>query len=154
MLSVFHNERKKKGMNNMNFSYSDVVENLRLMQKSIIELGEKVDAVSKQLDEIKKVSSKTVDKCNVDILEILRNKKIEKINEIFKDKNIDDEKKYPLMSRIGFDIDYEIKRQFGIKRLNNLKSNQLGRATEIIKNYKPTIAMKEEIETLNSQMSF
>ena len=138
----------------MNFSYSDVVENLRLMQKSIIELGEKVDAFSKQLDEIKKVSSKTVDKCNVDILEFLQEKKVEKINEILKGKNIDVDENYLLVSKIGFDIDYEIKRQFGIKMLNNLKVNQIGRATEIIKNYEPTISMKEEIESLNSQMSF
>ena len=138
----------------MNFSYSDVVENLRLMQKSIIELGEKVDAFSKQLDEIKKVSSKTVDKCNVDILEFLQEKKVEKINEILKGKNIDVDENYLLVSKIGFDIDYEIKRQFGIKMLNNLKVNQIGRATEIIKNYEPTISMKEEIESPNSQMSF
>lgn len=141
-------------MNNMNFSYSDVIERLKLMQKSIIELGEKVDTVSKQLDEIKKVSSKTVVKCDVDILEFLQKEKAEKINEILKGKNIDVDENYLLVSKIGFDIDYEIKRQFGIKMLDNLKVNQLGRATEIIKNYEPTIAMKEEIESLNSQISF
>ena len=138
----------------MNFSYSDVIERLKLMQKSIIELGEKVDTVSKQLDEIKKVSSKTVVKCDVDILEFLQKEKAEKINEILKGKNIDVDENYLLVSKIGFDIDYEIKRQFGIKMLDNLKVNQLGRATEIIKNYEPTIAMKEEIESLNSQISF
>lgn len=138
----------------MNFSYSDVIKQLKLMQKSIIELGEKVNTVSKQLDEIKKVSSKTVVKCDVDILEFLQKEKAEKINEILKGKNIDVDENYLLVSKIGFDIDYEIKRQFGIKMLDNLKVNQLGRATEIIKNYEPTIAMKEEIESLNSQISF
>lgn len=138
----------------MNFSYSDVIKQLKLMQKSIIELVEKVNTVSKQLDEIKKVSSKTVVKCDVDILEFLQKEKAEKINEILKGKNIDVDENYLLVSKIGFDIDYEIKRQFGIKMLDNLKVNQLGRATEIIKNYEPTIAMKEEIESLNSQISF
>ena len=59
-----------------------------------------------------------------------------------------------LRSRTYKDIQYQIKREFGVNRYEAIKSRQVDKAIEIIRDYKAPYALADEITIENNQVGF
>lgn len=59
-----------------------------------------------------------------------------------------------LRSRTYQDIQYQIKREFGVNRYEAIKSRQVDKAIEIIRDYKAPYALADEITIENNQVGF
>lgn len=59
-----------------------------------------------------------------------------------------------IRGKVYSDIQYQLKREFGVTRYEAIKRSQLGIATEIVDNYKVPTVLAEEIEQLNNQIQF
>ena len=59
-----------------------------------------------------------------------------------------------IRGKVYSDIQYQLKREFGVTRYEAIKRSQLGIATEIVDNYKVPTVLAEEIEQLNNQLQF
>ena len=59
-----------------------------------------------------------------------------------------------LRSRTYKDIQYQIKREFGVNRYEAIKSRQVDKAIEIIRDYKAPYALADEITIENNQVWF
>lgn len=59
-----------------------------------------------------------------------------------------------LRGRVYADIQYQLKREFGVTRYEAIKRSQLDKAAEIITNYKAPTVLVDEIVQANNQMSF
>lgn len=125
------------------------VEQLQLTQQAVLEVNNKIDAVSKDLQDFKE--DMPVLGCDIDKLQYAKNRKVVpllggKESAAYQDKS--------LRGKVYSDIGTEIRRQFRIPNQKCLKRNQLEQAITVIENYKLPIVLQEEIEDLNSQMSF
>lgn len=125
------------------------IEQLQLTQQAVLEVNNKIDAVSKDLQDFK--DDMPVLGCDIDKLQYAKNRKVVpllggKESAAYQDKS--------LRGKVYSDIGTEIRRQFRIPNQKCLKRNQLEQAITVIENYKLPIVLQEEIEDLNSQMSF
>ena len=125
------------------------LEQLQLTQQAVIEVNEKIDTVSKNLENFKE--EMPVLGCDIDILTNAKNKKVVpllggKTSEAYRNNST--------RGKVYSDIANEIKRQFNIPNHKCLRRNQMEQALKIIENYELPICLKEEIESLNSQISF
>lgn len=59
-----------------------------------------------------------------------------------------------LRSRTYKDIQFHIKREFGVSRYEAIKRKQLSKAIEIVKNYKTPFILEDEITMCNNQSQF
>ena len=59
-----------------------------------------------------------------------------------------------LRSRTYQDIQYQIKREFGVNRYEAIKSRQVDKAIEIIRDYKAPYILADEITMINNQVGF
>ena len=59
-----------------------------------------------------------------------------------------------LRSRTYQDIQYQIKREFGVNRYEAIKSRQVDKAIEIIRDYKVPYVLADEITMINNQVCF
>ena len=59
-----------------------------------------------------------------------------------------------LRSRTYQDIQYQIKREFGVNRYEAIKSRQVDKAIEIIRDYKAPYVLLDEITMINNQVVF
>ena len=59
-----------------------------------------------------------------------------------------------LRSRLYRDIQCQIKREFGVNRYEAIKSRQVDKAIEIIREYKAPFILADEIALANNQVSF
>lgn len=125
------------------------LEQLQLTQQAVLEVKDQIDSVNKDLQDFKQ--DMPVLDCDIDKLTYAKNRKIVPIlggkeSEAYRDKS--------LRGRVYSDIGNEIRRQFGVPNHKCLKRNQLEQAIEVVENYELPIVLKEEIEGLNSQMTF
>lgn len=125
------------------------LEQLQLTQQAVIEVNEKIDTVSKNLENFKE--EMPVLGCDIDILTNAKNKKVVpllggKTSEAYRNNST--------RGKVYSDIANEIKRQFNVPNHKCLRRNQMEQALKIIENYELPICLKEEIESLNSQISF
>lgn len=125
------------------------LEQLQLTQQAVIEVNEKIDTVSKNLENFKE--EMPVLGCDIDILTNAKNKKVVpllggKTSEAYRNNST--------RGKVYSDIANEIKRQFNVPNHKCLRRNQMEQALKIIENYELPICLKEEIESINSQISF
>lgn len=125
------------------------LEQINLTQQAVLEVNEKIDNVKDELEQFKQ--DMPVLGCDIDRIQYAKNKKVVpllggKDSEAYNDKSI--------RSRVYSDISVEIRRQFQVPNQKCLKRNQVEQAIEVIDNYVLPIALKEEIDSVNSQMSF
>ena len=125
------------------------LEQIQLTQQAVIEVNEKIDTVSKNLENFKE--EMPVLGCDIDILTNAKNKKIVPL---LGGKNSEAYRNNSTRGKVYSDIANEIKRQFNIPNHKCLRRNQMEQALKIIENYELPICLKEEIESLNSQISF
>lgn len=125
------------------------LEQIQLTQQAVIEVNEKIDTVSKNLENFKE--EMPVLGCDIDILTNAKNKKVVPL---LGGKNSEAYRNNSTRGKVYSDIANEIKRQFNIPNHKCLRRNQMEQALKIIENYELPICLKEEIESLNSQMSF
>ncbi len=125
------------------------LEQINLTQQAVLEVNEKIENVKDELEQFKQ--DMPVLGCDIDRIQYAKNKKVVpllggKDSEAYNDKSI--------RSRVYSDISVEIRRQFQVPNQKCLKRNQVEQAIEVIDNYVLPIALKEEIDSVNSQMSF
>lgn len=125
------------------------LEQINLTQQAVLEVNEKIDNVKDELEQFKQ--DMPVLGCDIDRIQYTKNKKVVpllggKDSEAYNDKSI--------RSRVYSDISVEIRRQFQVPNQKCLKRNRVEQAIEVIDNYVLPIALKEEIDSVNSQMSF
>lgn len=125
------------------------LEQINLTQQAVLEVNEKIENVKDELEQFKQ--DMPVLGCDIDRIQYAKNKKVVpllggKDSEAYNDKSI--------RSIVYSDISVEIRRQFQVPNQKCLKRNQVEQAIEVIDNYVLPIALKEEIDSVNSQMSF
>lgn len=125
------------------------LEQLQLAQQAVLEVNEKVDSVKEDLENFKE--EMPVLGCDIDILTNAKNKKVVpllggKTSEAYRNNST--------RGKVYSDIANEIKRQFNVPNHKCLRRNQMEQALKIIENYELPICLKEEIESINSQISF
>ena len=125
------------------------LEQLQLTQQAVIEVNEKIDTVSKDLENFKE--EMPVLGCDIDILTNAKNKKVVPL---LGGKNSEAYRNNSTRGKVYSDIANEIKRQFNVPNHKCLRRNQIEQALKIIENYELPICLKEEIESINSQISF
>lgn len=59
-----------------------------------------------------------------------------------------------LRGKVYSDIQYQLKRQFGVTRYEAIKRNQLDKAIDIVNNYKVPFVLEDEIIKVNNQINF
>ncbi|AJA42557.1 anti-repressor (endogenous virus) [Clostridium phage phiCT453B] len=59
-----------------------------------------------------------------------------------------------LRGKVYADIQHQLKRQFGVSRYEAIKRSQLNSAKEIVSKYTAPIVLKDEITSINNQISF
>lgn len=59
-----------------------------------------------------------------------------------------------LRGKVYADIQHQLKRQFGVSRYEAIKRSQLNFAKEIVSKYTAPIVLKDEITSINNQISF
>lgn len=59
-----------------------------------------------------------------------------------------------LRTKIYRDIQFQIKREFGVSRYEAIKRSQLSKAIEIVRTYKAPFVLQDEIIMLNNQINF
>lgn len=59
-----------------------------------------------------------------------------------------------LRTKIYRDIQFQIKREFGVSRYEAIKRSQLSKAIEIVRTYKAPFILQDEIIMLNNQINF
>ena len=116
------------------------LEQLQLTQQAVIEVNEKIDTVSKNLENFKE--EMPVLGCDIDILTNAKNKKVVpllggKTSEAYRNNST--------RGKVYSDIANEIKRQFNVPNHKCLRRNQMEQALKIIENYELPICLKEEI---------
>ena len=125
------------------------LEQLQLTQQAVIEVNEKIDTVSKDLENFKE--EMPLLGCDIDILTNAKNKKVVPL---LGGKNSEAYRNNSTRGKVYSDIANEIKRQFNVPNHKCLRRNQIEQALKIIENYELPICLKEEIESINSQISF
>lgn len=119
------------------------VELFELQVKALKEVEEKVDNVDKKFDELPlfTADAKALKKLvNRIVVPLLGGKKANAYK--------------PLSKKIFSDLYGQVHREFGVSCCDEIKRKDLEFAKEIISNYRIPTALKNEIESLNNQMSF
>lgn len=126
---------------------------IQLLAQGNVELNQKVDAVSAEVKSVKEELEKfkaDVPAFNTDTKDIqnaLRKKAIEVLEG--KDSNAYNDKS--IHGYAFADIQIELRRQFGIKRYDQIKHKDVSVALKIIDEYKPPIHIRDKISMANAQ---
>ncbi len=119
------------------------VELFELQVKALREVEEKVDNVDKKFEELPlfTADAKALKKLvNRIVVPLLGGKKANAYK--------------PLSKKVFSDLYGQVHREFGVSCCDEIKRKDLEFAKEIISNYRIPTALKNEIESLNNQMSF
>lgn len=131
----------------------DVRGQIKLLAKGTDELYQRVDAVTEEVQTVRSELQNLKDGMPVfqtdakDIQDALRKKAIEtlggKDSNAYRDKSIH-----------GYafaDIQMELRRQFGVKRYDQIKHKDVADALKVIEEYKPPIHIRDKIAMANAQ---
>lgn len=134
-------------------STDDVRGQIKLLAKGTDELYQRVDAVTEEVQTVRSELQNLKDGMPVfqtdakDIQDALRKKAIEtlggKDSNAYRDKSIH-----------GYtfaDIQMELRRQFGVKRYDQIKHKDVADALKVIEEYKPPIHIRDKIAMANAQ---
>ncbi len=122
------------------------LEQIHLLAQGNVELEEKIDRVSENLESFKKDLPLLAVECEK-ITYAVRKKGVDllggKESEAYHDKS--------LRGKVYSDIYSQIKREFGVETFKAIKRSQCELAIKIVNEYKLPMALKEEIEDFNFQ---
>ena len=123
------------------------LEQIQLAQQAVIEVNEKIDSVSKDLQEFKQDMPLLALEC-----ERITRAKNRKVIELMGSKESNAYRDSSLRSKVYRDIDGQLRREFGINTYKAIKRSQCDKAIEIIQNYQLPVCLKEQIDFENSQV--
>lgn len=134
---------------------NDPMKLLELHYKALKEVDNKVDVVS---DEVKTVKAELEQfKNDMPILGVEETKITDAVHkrgvEILGGKQSNAYSDRSLRGKLYSDLHRELRRQFGVSTYKAIKRSQCDTAVSIIKNYKPPLALAEQIKNLNAQMN-
>lgn len=130
-------------------------EQIQTIAQGTSELYQRVDAVTEDVKMVREDLERfkaDVPAFNADTKEIqsaLRKKAIE----VLGGKNSDAYRDKSIHGYTFSDIQIELRRQFGVKRYDQIKHKDVSAALEVIKEYKPPIHIKDKINMANAQQS-
>ena len=126
---------------------------IALLAQGHTELVQKVDEVDKKVDELSDRLEKSLLELPVlglelnDINKALKRRGVEclggKDSAAYHDKS--------LRQKLYWDIHIQLRREFQVSTYKAIRRNQTGDAIRFLESYQPPIAMREEIENINSQ---
>lgn len=123
------------------------LEQIQLTQQAVIEVNEKIDSVSKDLQEFKQDMPLLALEC-----ERITRAKNRKVIELMGGKESNAYRDNSLRSKVYRDLDSQLRREFGINTYKAIKRSQCDKAIEIINNYQLPVYLKEQIDYQNSQV--
>lgn len=123
-------------------------EQLRLQNKAILEVDEKVDAVNEDLQEFKRDMPLLALEC-----QRITWAKNHKVVPLLGGKNAPAYKDGGLRSRVYRDLEAQLRREFGVNTYKAIKRSQCDLAIRIIEEYELPMALSEEIKDVNSQVN-
>lgn len=123
------------------------LEQIQLTQQAVIEVNEKIDSVSKDLQEFKQDMPLLALEC-----ERITRAKNRKVIELMGSKESNAYRDSSLRSKVYRDIDGQLRREFGINTYKAIKRSQCDKAIEIIQNYQLPVCLHEQINYENSQV--
>lgn len=120
---------------------------IQLLAKGHMELEQKIDDVSKDLQDFKQDMPLLAVECE----KITRAVRV-KGTDILGGKTSNAYSDNSIRSKVYQDIHNEVKRQFGVNTYKAIKRSQCDKAIEIINNYTLPMALANEVEQINAQM--
>lgn len=123
-------------------------EQLKLQQQAILEVDEKIDAVNDDLQEFKRDMPLLALECQK-----ITWAKNQKVVPLLGGKSAPAYKDNGLRSRVYRDVEGQLRREFDVKTYKAIKRSQCDLAIQIIKDYRLPMALEEEIQAINAQMS-
>lgn len=124
------------------------LEQLQLTQQALLEVNEKIDNVADDLQAFKLDMPLLAVECDK-ITTAVKAKGVE----CFGGKNSNAYKDKSLRSRVYQDIHNQLKREFGVSSYKAIKRSQCDYAVQIVNNYRLPLALQEEINNVNSQLT-
>lgn len=125
-----------------------IQEQIQLLAKGNVELEQKIDAVSKDLQEFKEDMPLLVVEC-----EKITKAKNRKVVPLMGGKESNAYKDNSLRGKVYSDVDSQLKREFGVTTYKAIKRNQCDLAVSIIEKYELPMSLEEEIKNTNAQMN-
>lgn len=125
-----------------------IQEQIQLLAKGNIELEQKIDAVSKDLQEFKEDMPLLAVEC-----EKITKAKNRKVVPLMGGKESNAYKYNSLRGKVYSDVDSQLKREFGVTTYKAIKRNQCDLAVSIIEKYELPMSLEEEIKNTNAQMN-
>ena len=139
LVDGYFNMREKENQKTKKLS---ALEQLQLQNDAILEVNEKVDKIKNDMplfkaecDELQSLVRKTG-------INFMGGKK----SPSYKDNS--------LRGKVYFDIQQQLRREFGVDKYAWIKHSQFNRAKEIVSSYKLPTVLKDEIVQVNNQISF
>lgn len=125
-----------------------IQEQIQLLAKGNVELEQKIDAVSKDLQEFKEDMPLLAVEC-----EKITKAKNRKVVPLMGGKESNAYKDNSLRGKVYSDVDSQLKREFGVTTYKAIKRNQCDLAVSIIEKYELPMSLEEEIKNTNAQMN-
>lgn len=140
LIDFYFNKKKQVNMT--------IQEQIQLLAKGNVELEQRIDAISKDLQDFKEDMPLLAVEC-----EKITRAKNKKVVPLMGGKDSNAYMDNSLRGKVYSDIDSQLKREFGVSTYKAIKRNQCDLAVSIINKYELPMSLAEEIKNFNAQLS-